>query len=271
MSGEPTRAGGLVYREAGAPDAPPALLIHGYPASSYMWVPTMEALAAAGYRAIAPDLAGYGDSEPDPPGTWERHTDSIERFRSALEIERAAIVMHDWGVMIGLRWACDHPHAVSALVISDGGFFSDRRWHDLALTLRSEGDGERLIDSMTRDDFRSMLRSASAGISDAALDEYWKCCQGSARRRAQLDLYRSGDFDKLIPYDGRVAELGVPALVLWGGSDRFASVRMAERFHTEIPDAQLSIFDQAGHFVFEDEPAEAARIVAEFLVRVRER
>ena len=55
---------------------------------------------------------------------------------------------HDWGVLIGLRWACDHPASVTALVISDGGFFADRRWHDLANVMRTPGDGERLVRSL---------------------------------------------------------------------------------------------------------------------------
>src|SRR3954454_12924574 len=124
-------AAGMAYREAGEAGAPPGLLVHGYPESSYMWRHAMEALAGAGWRALAPDLPGYGDSEPDPPGTWERHIDGLERFVAELELGPAALVTHDWGVPIGLRWACDHPGAVKALVISDGGFFSDRRWHDL--------------------------------------------------------------------------------------------------------------------------------------------
>ena len=59
----------LAHREAGPANAPVALLLHGYPESSSMWRHLMPALAASGWRAVAPDLAGYGDSEPDPPGT----------------------------------------------------------------------------------------------------------------------------------------------------------------------------------------------------------
>ena len=62
------RAGGLAYREAGDAGAPVVLLVHGYPESSYMWHDALDALAAAGWRALAPDLPGYGDSEPAPPG-----------------------------------------------------------------------------------------------------------------------------------------------------------------------------------------------------------
>ena len=63
------RAGGLAYRAAGEADDRVAVLVHGYPESSYMWQGVMPQLAGAGWRALAPDLPGYGDSEPDPPGT----------------------------------------------------------------------------------------------------------------------------------------------------------------------------------------------------------
>src|SRR5205085_3378647 len=117
MTTLPTAAG-LAYRDAGAPgDGDPVLLVHGYPESSWMWRHVLAALAAAGRRAIAPDLPGYGDSEPpDGPATWEQHVAALERFRGALGLERVALVVHDWGGLIGLRWACEHPDAVSALV-----------------------------------------------------------------------------------------------------------------------------------------------------------
>jgi haloalkane dehalogenase len=76
-------ATGLAYTEAGPADGPVALLLHGYPESSYMWRHLLPALATAGWRAVAPDLAGFGDSPPDPPGTWERHVEAVERFRGS--------------------------------------------------------------------------------------------------------------------------------------------------------------------------------------------
>lgn len=241
------------------------LLVHGYPASSFMWEPALAALARRGLRAIAPDLAGYGDSEPDPPGTWERHTEQLERLRAELGLERCALVVHDWGVLVGLRWACDHPEAVTALVISDGGFFADRRWHDMAVTLRTAGDGEALMESLTREGFAALMSQVSSGMSQQAIREYWKGFSDSVRRRGHLELYRSGDFDKLAPYEGRVAALGVPTLVLWGERDSFAGVKMAHRFHAEIPGSKLIVLDDAGHFIWEDEPVRSAAAASEFL------
>jgi haloalkane dehalogenase len=258
----------MAYREAGEPGAPAVLLVHGYPESSYMWRSAVDAVAGAGWRAVAPDLPGYGDSEPDPPGTWERHVEALERFRSALGLDGVVLVTHDWGVMVGLRWACDHPGAARALCISDGGFFADRRWHDVANVMRTEGEGERLIEGFTREGFEAMMGQLSPGIRGEAVDEYWKGFESDERRQGHLDLYRSGDFDKLEPYEGCVAALGVPALVMWGARDRFAGVKMAHRFHDELPGSELIVFDEAGHFVWEDEPEATAQALVDFLGRL---
>ena len=105
-------AGGVAYREA-VPEQEtglvPALCLHGFPETSYMWRDVLEALADSGRRALAPDLPGFGNSPPDPPGTWERQTKAVERFRNEVGLERIALVVHDWGGLIGLRWACEHP------------------------------------------------------------------------------------------------------------------------------------------------------------------
>ena len=263
------RAAGLAYREERPPDwqegGPTALLVHGWPESSYMWREQLPAIAGAGWRAVAPDLPGYGDSAPDPPGTWERHMQALDRFVRELELPPVALVVHDWGVPIGLRWGCDHPERVAALVISDGGFFADRRWHDLANLLRTPGEGEKFIEAFDRDAFDGALRAASAGMSDEALDEYWKAFTTPDGRRGALELYRSGDFDKLEPYEGCLTRLGLPALIVWGEQDRFAAVKMAHRFHEQLPGSRLEVLADAGHFVWEDDPVTTAALVSDFL------
>jgi haloalkane dehalogenase len=259
----------LHHREAGTPGDPAVLLVHGYPESSHMWRDVLPALAAARFHALAPDLPGFGDSEPDPPGTWERHVEALERFRTQQGLERAALVVHDWGGLIGLRWACDHPDAVWALAISDTGFFPDGEWHGLAQAMQIEGQGEQLVDGMTEEGFAGMLGQISRGITPDDAREYFKAFADEPRRRGQLELYRSGDFSKLVPYEGRLAALGVPALLLWGEDDQFAPVAGARRFQRELPGAELEVLAGAGHFVVDDAPGDYARVLVNFLSRAR--
>jgi haloalkane dehalogenase len=258
-------AAGLSYRESGPAGAPVALLLHGYPESSFMWDGVMAAVAEAGWHAIAPDFAGFGDSPADRPGTWERHMESLERFRRELGIERCVPVVHDWGGLIGLRWACEHPDAVWAIVASDTGFFPDGRWHGLADALRTPGQGEELVDGMTLEGFTGMLGSLSKGIGPEDAREYFKAFADEPRRRGQLELYRSGDWEKLEAYDGALAALGVPFLALWGEDDPFAPVAGAQRFAREITGARVQVIPGTGHFVYEDAPETAAEALASLM------
>jgi haloalkane dehalogenase len=263
------RIDGIAYREA-LPDGwdgsgPAALLVHGYPTSSYLWRNVLPEVAAAGYRAVAPDLPGFGDSPADPPGTWEHQIENFDRFRRSLDLGSVALAVHDWGGLIGLRWACDHPGAVSALVITDTGFFSDGRWHGLANTLRTEGEGEAAVASITKELFVLGMRQISPALPDDAVDEYWKAFADEERRRGHLELYRSGDFSKLAPYEGKLAALDVPALILWGAKDEFAPVGGAYRFSKQIPESTLVVLDNAGHFLMEEDPARVGREIRDFL------
>jgi haloalkane dehalogenase len=257
----------LAHREAGPPDGRVALLLHGFPQSSHMWEPVMPAIAAAGWRAIAPDFAGFGDSAPDPPGTWERQVDGLERFRSALGVERCVPVVHDWGGLIGLRWACEHPDAVDALAISSSGFFPDGKWHGMAQALRTPEVGEQAMAGLDREGFGAMLRASSPAFDDAALDDYWKGLADESRRRNALELYRSGDFEKLVA-GYRLADLGVPVLLVWGEHDEFAPLAGAHRFERELPGTELVVVEGAGHFVWDEQPERCAAALTAFLERL---
>src|ERR1035441_4664648 len=160
----------------------PVLCVHGWPQSAYMWRHLLAALGSVGYRALAPDLPGFGDSAPDPPGTWERHVEAIERFRRELGLDRVVLVVHDTGGAIGLRWACDHPDAVCGLVITNTGFFPDYEWHAIAKAMRTESQGEALVDSLSRDALATLLDEVSSGIDESAIDEYWEAFRSEERR-----------------------------------------------------------------------------------------
>ena len=82
------------------------------------------------------------------------------------------------------------------------------------------------------------------------------------------ELFRSGDLEKLEPYQGRLAALGVPTLVIWGENEEYTPSVGAERFGREIPHAEIVLVDNAGHFLWDDEPEACSREVVAFLSRV---
>jgi pimeloyl-ACP methyl ester carboxylesterase len=107
----------LAVHELGA--GPPLILIHGFPELAYSWRHQLPALAAAGYRAIAPDMRGYGGSDKPQLVTdyaIQNLIGDIEGLMDALAIERAVIVGHDWGAMITWQMALLAPQRMAGLI-----------------------------------------------------------------------------------------------------------------------------------------------------------
>lgn len=268
---EVKRIGSLAYRESlpdGQAKPSPVLCLHGFPETSLMWEGVLAAATDAGYRALALDFPGSGRSPANPPATWERQMDAVERFVTDLDLPPVVLVVHDWGGLIGLRWACEHPEHIAALVISDTGFFADGNWHGMAEGLRTPETGEQMLASLDRDAFGQMMAAISPGLAPEAIDEYWLSFGTPEGQGAVLEMYRSGDFEKLAPYDGELGRLGVPTLILWGGSDEFAPVGGAHRLHHQIPGSEIHVIEEAGHFLYSDAPEESAAAVADFVGRL---
>src|SRR6202171_604204 len=107
----------ISYREAGRPDAPALLLLHGFPSSSRMYEPLLTRLSAY-YHLVAPDYPGFGHS--DAPGakafsyTFDQIAQVMERFTEALGLDRYALYMQDYGGPVGFRLAIAHPERVQA-------------------------------------------------------------------------------------------------------------------------------------------------------------
>jgi pimeloyl-ACP methyl ester carboxylesterase len=107
----------LAVHELG--DGPPLILVHGFPELAYSWRHQLPALAEAGYRAIAPDMRGYGGSDKPLHVTdyvIQKLIGDIEGLMEALSIERAVIVGHDWGAMLTWQMALLAPERMAGLI-----------------------------------------------------------------------------------------------------------------------------------------------------------
>ena len=141
----------VFYRDAGPPDAPAILLLHGFPSSSRMWQPLLDRLAGP-FRLVAPDYPGFGHS--DAPShtefayTFDHLAAVIGRFTEVLGLRRYTLVVQDYGGPVGFRLAIAHPGRLDALVVQnavaheDGlgplwqtrrEFWADREAHEAAL------------------------------------------------------------------------------------------------------------------------------------------
>jgi len=112
------------YVDEGPASAEPVLTLHGEPSWSYLYRKMIPIITAAGYRAVAPDLVGFGRS--DKPGrredyTYQRHVDWMRGLLEALDLRHITLVCQDWGGLIGLRLATEHEERFDRVVAANTG------------------------------------------------------------------------------------------------------------------------------------------------------
>src|SRR5262245_49867833 len=118
----------VFYREAGAPDAPTLVLLHGFPSASHMFRELIPLLAGR-FHVVAPALPGFGKS--DMPGrsdfdyTFEHITDVIDRLTEMLGLDRFALYVFDYGAPVGFQIATRHPERITAIVSQNGNAYED--------------------------------------------------------------------------------------------------------------------------------------------------
>lgn len=109
--------------DEGPRDGAPIVMMHGEPSWSYLYRKMIPPLAAAGFRAIAPDLVGFGrsDKPADPRDyTYERHVAWMTEWLCALDLRSATLVCQDWGSLIGLRVAAENEERFARIVVANG-------------------------------------------------------------------------------------------------------------------------------------------------------
>jgi pimeloyl-ACP methyl ester carboxylesterase len=115
----------VFYREAGSPEAPKLLLLHGFPSASHMFRDLIPLLADR-FHIIAPDLPGFGKSDmPERGCTFERIADTIDRFTEVVCFDRYAVYAFDYGAPKGFRLAVKHPDRVTAIISQNGNAYED--------------------------------------------------------------------------------------------------------------------------------------------------
>ena len=110
------------YLDEGPAHAEPVLMLHGEPSWCYLYRKMIPVIVEAGYRAVAPDLIGFGRSDkPKRRGdyTYQRHVDSMHSFINALDLRRLTLVCQDWGGLIGLRLAAEQPDRFARIVAAN--------------------------------------------------------------------------------------------------------------------------------------------------------
>ena len=254
---------------AGPVDSAEAVVfVHGNPGSRRDWDDLLSRVAPFS-RALALDMPGFGraDKPDDFTYTVEGYARFLESALDELSVERAHLVLHDFGGPWGLEWAVRNPERLASAVLINTGALLDYRWHYLARVWRTRLAGEAFQATATRSGLRTSLRHGNPrGLPRAFVDRMYDDMD-SGTSRAILRLYRSVDDPSAVGrrHADALRRLDRPALVVWGAHDPYIPVAMAARQLEAFPSAEIAILEDSGHWPFADDPEAVGRLVEPFL------
>jgi pimeloyl-ACP methyl ester carboxylesterase len=270
----------LFYREAGDPERPTVVLLHGFPASSFMFRELIADLSDA-YHLVAPDHLGFGHSAAPTVDAFDYTFDNLARLTGqlldALALDRYALYLQDYGAPIGLRVALERPERITALVSQNGNAYSDGLtpfWEPL-LAFAEDGvtNAEAVRGSLEPDGTRWVYEhGVPVGHRDRLSPDTWTVDQVAldrpGNREVQLALFR--DYRHNLPlyprFQAYFREHRPPTLVAWGEHDEIFGPDGARAYARDLPDAEIRLLD-AGHYALETSGAEIAALMRSFLDR----
>ncbi len=268
--------GRLTLHVAELGEGEPVLLVHGFPSYWEDWREQMEALAARGFRAIAFDLPGYGESDQLPGVLDYRSTllaADIAGLIRALALPRVHVLGHDWGGTLAYCLAAEHPELVHKLIVLNAGHpelfrralqrFEQLRRSWYMFLFQLPWLPEWLLKR------RAALSLALRGMevrvgafSDADLDRHVAVMRLPGVAHAALSYYRAA-FRAPVRARRTVQQ---PTLVLWGNQDQALSAQLLLTGLAEhVPNVRIQRFEHAGHWVHRDVPESVTGHVVEFL------
>ncbi|MEV8367174.1 alpha/beta fold hydrolase [Streptomyces niveus] len=270
----------LFYREAGPPDAPVLVLLHGFPTSSFMFRHLIPELADR-YHVIAPDHLGFGLSDAPPVGDFDYSFDALAdltaQLLAGLGVTRYAIYVQDYGAPVGWRLALKDPDAITAIITQNGNGYE-------AGLVESFWGAARAYWREQNPDTIAAIRAAFSlemikwqylhGVPDPSLvsPDTWHHDHALVSRpgndRVQLKLLL--DYATNLPLYPRLhaylRDRRPPLLAVWGKNDEIFGPAGAEAFVADLPDAQVHLVD-GGHFLLESALDEVAGLIRGFLAK----
>ena len=268
----------VFYREAGDPQAPAVLLLHGFPTSSHMFRNLIPQLATD-YHVVAPDLPGFGFSDaPDHKSfqyTFDHLAEVIGDFVEQIDLKRFAVYVFDYGAPVGFRLALRYPDRISAVISQNGNAYVEGLSDDWAPVRaywenpsQQNRDVLRSLSTLetTRWQYQHGVTNAEERVAPEAIVLDQTLLDRPQSAEIQLDLI--GDYKSNVALYPKFQEFfrthRPPTLAVWGKNDPFFLPAGAEAFRRDNPSAKVIFYD-TGHFALETHAAEIGAEIRAFL------
>ena len=297
MAERDARVNGITLHVTEEGSGPPVVLCHGFPDLSRTWRHQRKALAGAGYRAISPDMRGYGRSDaPADPDAYDVVTVGADLVGLLDEagLERAVFVGHDWGAAVVWQLARLHPARVAAVAGLSVPFAPHAPAPPTELLRRGLGDDFYMVwfqrpgeadEALARDVRRTLTTReiwgpgwAERADEDPAREApAWR---GEDELRAYvaefertgftggLNYYRNIDRSWQLTADIKDRRIEQPALFITGSRDPVRTFMPDAAMRDWAPNLEVAVIEGAGHWVQEERPVEVNELLTGFLGRV---
>ena len=255
----------IFYREAGNPEHPTIVLLHGFPTSSHMYRKVLRELSDE-YHLIAPDYPGFGESDFPSPDKFNYTFDTIAKlmddFIASFNLENYALMIQDYGAPIGFRIATAHPEKVTAIINQNGNAYETglgdawegirRLWKENNLENRNA-----LLEAFSLEGLKWQYTHGTRNPENINPDawqlDYLRLSRPGSHE-INLDLFYDYQNNvKLYPkWQEYLRKYQPPMLIVWGKNDEFFPESGAKAYKNDLKTVDYNVYD-TGHFALEED------------------
>jgi len=273
----------LHYVEAG--EGPLVVLLHGFPEFWYGWRLQIKALAAAGFRVVAPDMRGYNlSSRPEGVDDYdiEKLAGDVRDLVHERGAESALLAGHDWGGSVAWATAMEHPEVVDRLAIlnaahprklSQGLHHPDqlrKSWYFFFFALPDVPDA--IVHANNWHFFRHFLHDARPAYTTEEMDRYIEAWSQPGAASGMINYYRSSVRTPAKKAEAAIHPIKAPTLVIWGQRDAYLGQELAEPEHDDVPNLErVERLPDASHWVHHDAADRVNQLLTGFFAPAQSR
>lgn len=256
------------YELKGPPDGPPVVLVHGFSVPYFIWDPTFQGLAEAGFRALRYDLYGRGLSDrPRTDYGLSLYLRQLDQLLEALHIRQIHLIGLSMGGAISTAFTVAYPGRVRKLVLIDPIGAQPMPLSMIYKAASLPGVSELILGLLGTD---QMVKGIASDFFDPRYvemfqEQYRTQMQYKGFKRAILSTLRNKMVDGFPALYHELGTMEVPVLLLWGRNDQTLPLKQSQSILAAVPQADFHIIEGCGHIPHYEKAGEVNPLLVDFL------